>query len=82
MPLYRYCPARPPCKLCGDGFDHHAPASAPALTDCPTCGQAVSRANVTAAHTPRLLKPLSVTAAKSAGFTILKRTSSGEYEKQ
>jgi putative FmdB family regulatory protein len=82
MPFYRYLPASAPCKLCGDGFDHRQGAAAPALTACPTCGQQVTRAAVVATHTPRLLAPLSVSAAKSAGFTVLKRVSSGEFERQ
>jgi hypothetical protein len=32
--------------------------------------------------TPTKLKPLSVTDAKKAGFTVLKRISKGEYERQ
>lgn len=82
MPLYHYVPLQPPCRLCGDGFDLRQAAAEAALNSCPTCGQPVQRATIQAANTPRLLKPLSVSEAKSAGFTVLKRTSSGEFEKQ
>jgi hypothetical protein len=82
MPLHRYTPVKSPCKLCGDGFDLREPVGAAALAACPTCGQSVTRAAVAAAHLPKLLAPLSVSGAKSAGFTVLKRTSSGEFEKQ
>jgi hypothetical protein len=32
--------------------------------------------------TPHKLKPLSISDAKKAGFTVLKKVSKGEYEKQ
>lgn len=82
MPLHRYSPRQSPCKLCGDGFDLYQEASAAALESCPKCGQSVTRAPVQAVNTPKILKPLSVTDAKKLGFTVLKRTSGGEYEKQ
>ncbi len=83
MPFYRYLPAQAPCKLCGDGFDHRQSATDAALTACPTCGQQVTRAAVVAMHQPKLLAPLSVSAAKSAGFTVFKRVAGGgEFEKQ
>lgn len=82
MPVYRYAPLKPPCKLCGEGFDHQQPASDAALSACPKCGQPVARAAVHSVNTPKLMKPLSVSDAKKAGFTVLKRISSGEYEKQ
>jgi len=82
MPLYRYIPAKAPCKLCGDGFEHRQGAGDPALTACPTCGQAVSRAVPQPVNTPKLLAPLSVSSAKQAGFSVLRRTSNGDFEKQ
>lgn len=82
MPVYRYIPAKTPCKLCGEGFDHRQNSGDPALTACPTCGQAVARSVAQAVNTPKLLAPLSVSSAKQAGFTILKRTSNGDFEKQ
>ncbi len=81
MPIYRYAPAQAPCKLCGDGFDHRQGAAEAALIACPTCGQPVGRVVPVSLHTPKLLAPLSVSAAKSAGFTVLKRVSKGEFEK-
>jgi putative FmdB family regulatory protein len=82
MPIYRYTPAQAPCKLCGSGFDHRQGAAEAVLTECPTCGQPVNRVVVVSLHTPKLLAPLSVSAAKSAGFTVLKRLGKGEFEKQ
>ena len=82
MPLYRYIPAKAPCKLCGDGFEHRQNAQDPVLTACPTCGQTVARSIPQPVNSPKLLAPLSVTKAKSAGFSILKRNSNGDFEKQ
>ncbi len=82
MPLYRYIPAKAPCKLCGDGFEHRQSAQDPVLAACPTCGQTVSRSMPQPVNSPKLLAPLSVSKAKSAGFSILKRTSNGDFEKQ
>ncbi|MCC6235865.1 MAG: zinc ribbon domain-containing protein, partial [Verrucomicrobiales bacterium] len=33
-------------------------------------------------NTPNISKPLSITDAKKAGFTVLKKVGRGEYEKQ
>jgi len=82
MPLRAYAPLSPPCRLCGDGFEHRQDTGAPDLTACPTCGQPVRRAAVARVNSPKLSAPLSVSRARQAGFTVLKRTSAGEFEKQ
>jgi putative FmdB family regulatory protein len=82
MPLRFYAPIARPCRLCGTGFEHQQPASAPDLSTCPTCGQEVQRVAVQAVNSPKLSAPLSVSRARQAGFTVLKRTSGGEYERQ
>jgi len=82
MPVYRYVPVKSPCKLCGEGFDHRHDAADAALTACPTCGQAVSRVAVQQIHTPKLLAPVSVSKAKQAGFTVMKRISDTVFERQ
>jgi hypothetical protein len=82
MPLQFYAPLRPPCRLCGPGFERRETAGTPALAACPRCGQAVQRAAVQAVNSPQLSAPLSVSRAKQAGFTVLKRTPGGEYERQ
>ena len=82
MPLHAYAPLAPPCRLCGDGFEHRAPAGAPDLNACPTCGQGVRRVAVHSVNSPKLSAPLSVSRARQAGFTVLKRTPGGEFEKQ
>lgn len=82
MPVYRYAPVKCPCKLCGEGFDHRHEANEPALSACPTCGQAVNRVTVQAVNTPKLLAPISISKAKQAGFTVFKRISDTELERQ
>jgi hypothetical protein len=82
MPLRAYAPVARPCRLCGDGFEHAQGAHEPDLTACPTCGQAICRQAATRVNSPKLSAPLSVSRARQAGFTVLKRTSAGEFEKQ
>jgi hypothetical protein len=55
--------------------------TAPALGACPACRKPVRRI-ISSFSTPTHLKPLSITDAKKAGFTVLKKTSKGEYERQ
>jgi hypothetical protein len=82
MPLYFYRPAKTPCRLCGQGFERWEKAGDPRLTECEKCGQAVSAQLPVSVHTPKQTRKPSVSEAKNAGFTVLKRISSGEYEKQ
>lgn len=81
MPIRAYAPVKGPCRLCGAGFEIVQPATAAALTTCPRCGQAVTPVAASAATTPRASRAPSISEARSAGFTVLKRTSGGEYEK-
>ena len=60
----------------------HAPPGTPDLAACPTCGQPVRRVHAQPVKSPTLSAPLSVSRARQAGFTVLKRTSQGEFEKQ
>ena len=82
VPLHAYAPLLTPCRLCGDGFEHRATAGTPDLTACPTCGQTVRRLTPQPVNSPKLSAPSSVSRARQAGFTVLKRTSGGEFEKQ
>lgn len=82
MPLHFYAPLHPPCRICGPGFEQRQSTGAPDLVACPKCGQPVCRAPVQAVNSPKLSAPLSVSRARQAGFTVLKRTSAGEYERQ
>ncbi|MBE2212404.1 MAG: zinc ribbon domain-containing protein [Opitutaceae bacterium] len=81
MPIRAYEPIQGPCRLCGAGFELMQSAAAAPLTTCPRCGQAVRLKPATAVATPRVSQAPSVSEARSAGFTVLKRTSGGEYEK-
>lgn len=81
MPIRAYEPVQSPCRLCGAGFELMQAASAAPLDACPRCGQAVRLKVATTTNTPRVSRTPSTSEAKSAGFTVLKRTSGGEYEK-
>jgi putative FmdB family regulatory protein len=81
MPLYEYELCEGDCKVCGGRFTLNRPLSAKPLTLCPACKKPV-RKIISTFSTPTKLKPLSVTDAKKAGFTVLKKTSKGEYERQ
>ena len=82
MPTYSYIAEDPAtgCPSCKRGFDLRRPLSRPPLTHCPLCKQPV-RKLVTGFSTPKLTKPLSVSDAKAAGFTILEKRSDGSYER-
>ena len=82
MPTYSYIAEDPEkgCPSCRRGFDLRRPMSRPPLTHCPLCKQPVIK-RVTGFNTPKLSKALSVSDAKSAGFTILEKRSDGSYER-
>jgi hypothetical protein len=82
MPLHVYAPLTPPCRLCGDGFEYRAAVGAPDLAACPTCGLPVRRLAAQPVNSPKLSAPFSVSRARQSGFTVLKRTAGGEFEKQ
>ena len=82
MPIYEY-QARTPakgCNHCRKAFDHLQSLSAPRLTACPDCGAEL----VKLISAPRVGGSQSNfdDRAKSAGFSKLKKVSTGEYEKQ
>jgi len=81
MPLYEYELCEGECKACGGKFSLRRPISAAPLTQCPACKKPV-RKIISTFNSPVKLKPPSVSDAKKAGFTVLKRVSKGEYEKQ
>ena len=78
MPLYEYELNEGECKVCGGKFTLRRPLSAAPLTQCPACKKPVHRIWSTF-NSP---KNVSISDAKKAGFTVLKRVSKGEYEKQ
>lgn len=82
MPTYSYAAEKPEegCPACRKGFDLRRPASRPPLTHCPLCRKPV-RKLITRFNTPKLAKPLSISDAKAAGFTILEKRADGNYER-
>jgi putative FmdB family regulatory protein len=82
MPTYSYQAEDPEkgCPACRKPFDLRRPMSRPPLTHCPLCRKPVKKL-VAGFNTPRLTKPLSVSDAKSAGFTMLEKRCDGSYEK-
>jgi putative FmdB family regulatory protein len=81
MPLYEYELCEGECVVCGGRFTLRRPVNARPLTQCPACKKPVRRV-ISPFTTPKLTKPLSISDAKKAGFTVLKRVGKGEYEKQ
>ncbi|HCN29772.1 MAG TPA: FmdB family transcriptional regulator [Verrucomicrobiales bacterium] len=82
MPTYSYIAEDPEkgCPSCRRGFDLRRPMSRPALAHCPLCRQPVKKL-VSTFNTPVITRPLSVTDAKKAGFTILEKRCDGSYER-
>jgi putative FmdB family regulatory protein len=78
VPLYEYELCDGECKVCGGRFTLRRPLSAPHLTNCPACKKPVRRVWSTF-NSP---KSVSISDARKAGFTVLKRLGKGEYEKQ
>ena len=81
MPIYEYELIDGSCKVCGGKFAINRPISRPVLEKCPLCRKPV-RKIISSFNSPIHLKPLSITDAKKAGFTVLKRIGKGEFEKQ
>ena len=85
MPIYEYVSQTPDdaghsCRVCARGFELRRPATRPPLQVCPLCKHPVKKV-MSRIHTPTLTKPLSISDAKKAGFTILERRDQGVYEK-
>lgn len=81
MPIYEYELCEGDCKVCGGRFSLRRPVSRPALEKCPLCRKAVRKV-ISTVNTPTKLKPLSISDAKKAGFTVFKKLGKGEYERQ
>ncbi len=82
MPIYQYRVAdgESGCFRCAQGFDLFRPVNRPALEACPLCGTSVTKL-ISTVNSPKINKPLSVTDAKKAGFTVLEKRDQGVYEK-
>ena len=81
MPFYEYELCEGDCKVCGGKFTLRRPINATPLVQCPACKKPV-RKIISRVNSPAKLKPVSVTDAKKAGFTIYKKIGKGEYERQ
>jgi len=82
MPIYEYITVEPDkgCRTCQRGFELRRPVSRPPLEKCPLCRNPVRKV-ISRINTPKVTKPLSVSDAKSAGFTVLEKRDKGTYEK-
>ena len=83
MPLYEYITSDPEkgCRICRKGFEIRRPLSRPALESCPLCRNPVKKLLSRGGTSPKINKPLSVSDAKKAGFTVLEKRDEGTYEK-
>jgi len=80
MPLYEYELCEGECAACSGRFTLRRPISAPELKVCPACRRPVRKV-ISTFNAPTKHK-VSISDAKKAGFTVLKRLGKGEYEKQ
>ena len=85
MPIYEYVSQAPEdpgrsCRICARGFELRRPVDRPPLEVCPLCKNPVRKV-ISRVNTPAITKPLSVSDAKKAGFTVLERRDQGVYEK-
>jgi len=86
MPLYEYISEHADdsdrsCRICAKGFELRRPVDREALEVCPLCKNSVKKV-ISRVNTPRIMKPLSISDAKKAGFTVLQKRDEGVYEKQ
>jgi putative FmdB family regulatory protein len=80
MPIYEYELVEGDCTACPGRFEIRRPISRPELTQCPLCKKKV-RKIISSVNTPQLTKPLSISDAKKAGFTVLEKKDKGTYER-
>ena len=78
MPIYEYEHTEG-SRVCPMKFEVNRPLNAPPLTVCPVCKNPVRRV-YGGFYMPNHLQKVNVRAAKEAGFTVLKKSSKGEYE--
>jgi putative FmdB family regulatory protein len=81
MPIYVYELCEGDCKVCGGCFEIQRPINREPLANCPLCKKAVRKV-IGNVNTPKLTKPLSVSEAKNAGFSVWKKVGKGEYERE
>ncbi|MGF1657545.1 MAG: FmdB family zinc ribbon protein [Verrucomicrobiales bacterium] len=81
MPIYVYELTEGECHICGGSFELRRPVNREPLEKCPLCKKAVRKV-ISQVNLPKILAPVSVSDAKKAGFTVLKRRDQGVYEKE
>lgn len=83
MPIYEYIAVdeENSCRICRKGFEIRRPVSRPPLEKCLLCRAPVKKLVSRGVTSPEITKPLSVTDAKKAGFTVLEKRDEGTYEK-
>jgi predicted nucleic acid-binding Zn ribbon protein len=85
MPIYEYISEQPDdpersCRICSRGFELRRPLDRAPLEKCLMCRNPIRKV-ISRINTPKILKPLSVSDAKKAGFTVMERRDKGVYEK-
>ncbi len=81
MPIYEYEVSDGlPCTICGGRFELRRTLDRAPLEKCPLCKRPV-RKLISPVNSPRVAGPVSLSDAKSAGFTVLKKRDKGVYEK-
>jgi len=85
MPIYEYISLNPgvegkSCVNCSKGFELRRPVDRAPLEVCPTCRNPVTKV-ISKVNSPTVVKPFSISDAKRAGFTVLKKRDVGTYEK-
>ncbi len=81
MPIYEYESLGEGCAVCKKRFELRRPLDRPELTACPICRKPVRKV-ISSVNTPTITKPLSVSDAKKAGFTVYEKRDKGVYERQ
>ena len=81
MPIYEYEVEGGDCNICGGRFELRRPVDRQELAECPLCQKPVKKV-ISQTHSPKILKPVSISDAKKAGFTVLERRDKGTYERQ
>jgi putative FmdB family regulatory protein len=83
MPIYEYIAidVEKGCRICSQGFELRRPVTRPPLDRCPLCRTPLKKLVSKGINSPKITKPLSVTDAKKAGFTVLEKRDEGTYEK-
>jgi len=82
MPIYEYratAPEEASCPHCRDSFESLRSLTEPALESCPECGAPITK-QISAPNVGASAAGFD-DRAKGAGFSKLKKVSSGEYEK-